>query len=181
MRNYLFAAVAAAAVTLGLASCGPPPEPRYPSYDAIVSQYVPLDRYEGVLLEDQSAYPSSPHCHCARVWYHDHWVYYYHGHWIYWHHGYWYHYPVFYVYYFDGLPYVYAGPHRSIVKVADGGGGGTTGSAIHASPSVRKGQRSTARSRGSGSSRRSTSRSEPPAARKSTSSSSRSEPKKRRR
>jgi len=126
----------ALATAAAIASCGPSYQGSYPSYEAVISQYVPPGTYRGVVLEDAAHYPPGPYCDCPRVWYDDHWVYYYHGRWIYWHHDCWYWYPVFYVYYWGGLPYVYVGPARSIHQ-ADSPGGSGAGQIHHAYPAAR--------------------------------------------
>jgi hypothetical protein len=171
LPRSLGAAIACACAGIWLSACGAPAEPRYPSYEAIVAQYVPIDSYRGVPLDDQAAYPATPYCNCPRIWYHDHWVYYYHDQWIYWHHGYWYHYPIFYVYYWEGLPYVYAGPHRSIIKDPDTGSAPATGDGI--APRSRTSKRAGTSS--GRSSARPVRRKSPPPARNSSSSGSRSE------
>ena len=134
MRSVLYITALIAATTLA-ASCGPSYQPSYPSYEAVVSQYVPQDKYVGVRIDDPSQQPAGPDCACPRVWYDDHWTYYYHGHWIYWHHDCWYYYPTFYVYYRHGLPYVYTytGPVQSITK-GPAIGGNAPGQAHNASP-----------------------------------------------
>jgi hypothetical protein len=114
--------LAIAAVLAAAAGCGPARQGGYPSYDAVVSQYVPAGPYQGEPLADGLPRPEGGSCDCPRVWYDDHWVYYYEGRWLYWHHGYWYTYPYFYVYYWGGLPYVYSGPHYGI-RHAGGSGG----------------------------------------------------------
>jgi hypothetical protein len=119
--------VIVAVFTASAAACGGVPE-RYPSYDAIVAQYVPPGPYAGEPLDAGSApdcvYPSCP---CPRLWYDAHWVYYCDGRWVYWHHDCWYWYPVFYVSYAGGVPYVVDGPVRHItdhpIAGAHGGGG----------------------------------------------------------
>ena len=128
MRTILPVALLFAAA-VSIASCGPSYQGSYPSYEAVIAQYVPAGTYQGVVLEDAAHYPPGPYCDCPRVWYDGHWVYYYHGRWIYWYHDCWYYYPVFYVYYWGGIPYVYGGPAKSIHQVKQSSGGG--GSQIH--------------------------------------------------
>jgi len=113
VRRLLAIAAALAAAT---AACGPSRQGGYPSYEAVISQYVPPGGYAGQPLGDGLPRPDGSTCDCPRLWYGGHWVYYYHGHWIYWHRGYWYYYPYFYVYYWGGVPHVYQGPHYGIRK-----------------------------------------------------------------
>lgn len=115
--------LASAVVLLAASGCGPARQGSYPSYDAVVSQYVPAGPYGGEPLADGLPRPEGDTCDCPRVWYEDRWVYYFEGHWIYWHHGYWYTYPHFYVYYWGGTPYVYSGPHTGVRKAGSGGSG----------------------------------------------------------
>jgi hypothetical protein len=146
-----------------LAGCGPSRQGGYPSYDAVVSQYVPAGPYRGEILADGLPRPDGPDCACPRVRYDDDWVYYYHGRWIYWRHGYWYTYPHFYVYYWGGLPYVYSGPHYGIRQ--DGGNpGGADGALPAGPPALRAADRSPTRSAApTPTPSRSTGRDDPPA------------------
>jgi len=121
-----------AALAACTAACGGTTE-RYPSYEAIVAQYVPSGPYAGEPLDAGSApdcvYPS---CTCPRLFYDAHWVYYCDGRWVYWHQDCWYWYPVFYVYYVGGVAYVVDGPIRHITDhplAGSPGGGGATLSA----------------------------------------------------
>jgi hypothetical protein len=133
MRAILPIAVAIAAAAT-IASCGPSYQGSYPSYEAVISQYVPAGVYEGVRLDDAAYYPAGSYCNCPRVWYDGRWVYYYHGRWIYWYHDCWYYYPVFYVYYWGGIPYVYTGPVKSIHQAGSSSGGAGAAAVHHAYP-----------------------------------------------
>jgi hypothetical protein len=115
--------LAFAAFLTATVACGPARQGAYPSYDAVVSQYVPAGSYQGEPLADGMPRPEGSSCDCPRIWYDGHWVYYYESHWLYWHYGYWYYYPYFYVYYWDGVPYLCQGPHYGIHKAGSGGGG----------------------------------------------------------
>lgn len=112
IRGPAIAAVLAAVI----AACGPSRQGGYPSYEEVVSRYVPPGGYVGEPLDDGLPRPAGSCRDCPRIWYDGHWVYYHHGRWIYRHHGYWYYYPYFYVHYWGGVPYVYHGPHYGIRK-----------------------------------------------------------------
>jgi hypothetical protein len=127
MRAILLTFTAAIAIC-ALVACGPSYQGSYPSYEAVIAQYVPPGMYQGERLEGVSG-PAGSYCDCPRVWYSGRWVYYYHGRWIYWYSDCWYWYPVFYVYYWHGAPYVYVGPTKSIHKAS--GSTDASGSAVH--------------------------------------------------
>jgi hypothetical protein len=147
MRIELVIVAAFAACT---AACGGYGE-RYPSYEAIVAQYVPSGPYAGEPLDAGSApdcvYPSCP---CPRLWYDAHWVYYCDGRWVYWHSDCWYWYPVFYVSYVGGVAYVVDGPFRHITDhplAGPPGGGGSPWSANPFSPDAPRRSRDGAETR----------------------------------
>jgi hypothetical protein len=106
--------IAVAASAIAIVACGGYSE-RYPSYEAIVAQYLPPGPYAGTPLDASNAPDCAyPECPCPRLWYDAHWVYYCDGRWVYWLDDGWYWYPVFYVSYMDGVAYVIDGPVRHI-------------------------------------------------------------------
>jgi hypothetical protein len=132
MRTALAIVLILPAAALAVPGCGPAAQATYPSYDAVVSRYLPAKAYAGQLMTAAEAPSCSPDdCGCARVWYDSHWTYYCDGRWVYWYHGFWYHYPVFYVYYVDGIPYVHHGGSRYIAKASGHGEGASEGDAAH--------------------------------------------------
>lgn len=172
--------VFAALMVLGVVGCGPSYQSTYPSYEAIVAQYVPDGKYQGERL-DAALAPDCDYrnCGCPRIWYDNHWVYYCHGCWVYWYHGYWYHYPYFYVHYRDGGYYAYTG---SVKHITQGGiSSQKSGRPVHygAPPSDSSGSVRYTKSRSK--SRSSSSRKSSSSSRSSSSSSSRSSTNKKKR
>ena len=113
-------ALAIAALAPLAASCGGYGE-RYPSYDAIVSQYAGADQ----LRREPIAPGDAPECEagecdCPRVWFDAHWVYYCDGRWVYWYGDLWYVYPGLGAAYVGGAPYPALGPVRSIERAPAG-------------------------------------------------------------